>query len=271
MDKLSIAIFFLFFAFSFALTPLTQKENDITNIKLPESDATPTTNQFDKETQHVQENQDHLPESRDKKNKALPLTFVRLRSINHHFPARSRRPSRLCDHHHFHYAHNLKPRTQSTHLDDQIPYGNDMIPSDDDDDDFEHVFPGGLHQVPEEWMNFLHQNNEDDDDDDVDEQKMSKFIIKRNKHDKFGKMKLKGHLYDPFEEEHEHEDEDGEISAMQYEDHHSFDKKKMKKHLHHHHEEEEQEAVEGNETHKEEKKTGGLVKHIRKFLDNYFD
>ncbi|KAK6783422.1 hypothetical protein RDI58_021219 [Solanum bulbocastanum] len=268
MDKLFIAIFFFFFAFSFARTPLTQQENDITNIKLPESDATPTTNQFDKETQHVQENQDHLLESRDKKNKALPLTFVRLHSINRHFPARSRRPSRLCDHHHFHHAHNLKPRTHSTHLDDQIPYGNDMIPSDDDADDFEHVFPGGLHQVPEEWMSFLHQNNEDDDDD---EQKMSKFIIKRNKHDKFGKMKLKGHLYDSFEEAREHEDEDGEISAMQHEDHHSFDKKKMKKHLHHHHEEEEQEAVEGNETHKEEKKTGGLVKHIRKFLDNYFD
>lgn len=107
MDKLSIAIFFLFFAFSFARTPVTQQENDIINIKLPEFDATPTTNQIDKETQHVQDNEDHIPESRDKKNKVLPLTLVRLHSINRHFPDRSRRPSRLCDHHHFHHADNL--------------------------------------------------------------------------------------------------------------------------------------------------------------------
>ncbi|CAN4077595.1 unnamed protein product [Withania somnifera] len=266
MNKLPIAIFFLFFAFSFARTPLTQQENDVTHIKLPEtlseSDATPT-NQFDKETQHVQENQDHFPASRGKKSKALPLTFLRLRPINRHFPVRSRSPSQLC-HHHLQHAHNLKPRTQSTFLDDVIPYGNDMLLSSGDNNNFDHVFPGGMHLVPEEWMRFLYHNNEDDDD----EQKMSKFIIKRNNHNNFGKMKLKDHLYDPFDEE---EDGDDKISAMQHEDHHSFDKKKMKKHLHHHHEQEEQEPKEGNDSHKEKRKTGGFVKHIRKFLDNYFD
>lgn len=263
MDKLTMAIFFLFFVFSFARTPLTEQENDIINIKLPstlaETDAI-STSQFDKEAQHVQEKQDHLPEPRDKKTKALLLTLVRLHPINHHFRVRSKPPSLLCHHHHCHHEDNLKPRIQSTYLDDEIPYGNDMIPSNDNGNDFDHVFPGGLRQVPQEWMSFLRHNNDEDDDDD--EQKMSKFIIKRNNHDKFGKMKFKGRLYDPIDDGEE--DEDDKISAMQHEDHHSFEKKKMKKHLHHHHEE-------GNEAHKEEKKTGGFVRHIRKFLDNYFD
>ncbi|CAN4127243.1 unnamed protein product [Withania somnifera] len=262
MDKFPIAIFFLFFTFSFARTPLTQQENDITHIKLPgtlpESDATPT-NQFDKETQHVQENQDHLPAPRGKEIKALPLTFVRQHPINRQFPVRSKRPSRLCQHH-FHHAHNLKPTTESTHFDDLTPYGND----------FDHVLPGGMHRVHEEWMSFLYHNNEDDDDDDdEEEQMMSKFIIKRSNHDKFGELKLMiDHLYYPFDDE---DDEVDKISAMQHEDHHSFDNKKMKKLLHHHREEEEQEPKEENELHKEKKKTGGFVKHIRKFLDTYFD
>ncbi|KAK4365475.1 hypothetical protein RND71_016833 [Anisodus tanguticus] len=281
MDKLSIAIFFLFFTLSFARTPLTQQENDITDLKLPstlpEPDTTPK-NQLDKEAQHVQENQDlllqdNLLEPKGKKTKALPLTFVRLRPINCHFWVRSRRPSRLCHHHHFHHAHNLKPRTHSTHLDDQVPYGNkDMIVSSgENNDDLDHVMftHGGMHQFPDEWMSFLHHNNDNEDDD---EEKMSKFIIKRNNHDKFDKMKLKGQFYDPLDDDDDDDDdEDDKISAMQHEDHHSFDKKKMKKHLHHHHEEEEHEAEEGNEAHKEEKKTGGFVRHIRKFLDNYFD
>lgn len=105
MTKLSIAVFFLFFTLSFARTPLTQQENDIKLPRtLPERDATPT-NKLDKETHHVQENQD-LPELKGKEIKPLPLTFVRLRPINRHFRARSSRlPNRLC-HHHFHHAHN---------------------------------------------------------------------------------------------------------------------------------------------------------------------
>ncbi|OIT36058.1 hypothetical protein A4A49_27802 [Nicotiana attenuata] len=268
MDKLSIAIFFIFFTLSFARTPLTQQENDIKlPHTLPERDATPT-NQLDKETHHVQEIQD-LPEPKAKKIKALPLTFVRLRPINRHFRARSSRlPNRLC-HHHFHHAHNLKPKT---HLDDhdQIPYGKDMILSSGEKSDFDDhaMFDGGMHQVPEEWMSFLHDNNEDDDD----EQKMSKFIIKRDNHNKFAKLKLKNQFYDPFDDEDEEdEDEDDNITAMQYDDHNSIAKKKLKKHLRHHHEEEEQGAEEQNEAHKEEKKTGGFVRHIRKFLDHYFE
>ncbi|KAF3650696.1 hypothetical protein FXO38_17005 [Capsicum annuum] len=270
MDKLLIAIFFLFFTFSLARTPLTQEENDIPHIKLPEShpesDAT-STNQFDKEIQHVQENQDHLPEPKGKKIKALPLTLVRLRPINRHFRVRPKRPSRLCNHHHFRHAHNLKPGTQSAQLDDLIPHGTDMILSSGENSYFDHVmFHDGMHRVPEEWMSFLYNNDEDDD-----EQKMSNFIINRNNHNKFGRMKLKERFYDPLDDE-EDEDEHAKISEMQQEDQHSFDKKEMKKQLlKRHHEEEEREAEEGNGALREGKKTGGFMKHIRKFLDNYFD
>ncbi|XP_055819590.1 uncharacterized protein LOC129888663 [Solanum dulcamara] len=288
MAKLSVAVLFLFFTLSIARTPLTQPENDVTHLKLPsENDVIlpelpHTLPESDDSAVNV-----NIPSKSDHEDTrsvhSVPLTLVRFRPINRRFRFRSSLPFRLC--------HHLKPGSQR-----QIPFGNDMIlPSKRNIDFDKFVYRIGVRQIPSDRFSFRrHQYND---------KKIWKFLYDR---EKFGGMKLKDQLPHHHHHHDDNEDNDHEqrmISKLQInlENQGNFDEIKSKNenqfHAHHvndvadersklyakHYEmklrnrfhynngEEEEKAKEENKWHKREKKKGGFMRGIRKFLHQYFD
>lgn len=280
MAKLFFAVLFLFFNLSLARTPFTQPENDVTHLKLPsENDlAIP-------ELPHTLPESDdsapavNIPSKSDHENTrsvhSVPVTLVRFRPINRRFRLRSRLPFRLC--------HHLKPGSQR-----QIPYGNDMILPFKRNIDFDKFLNRiGVRQIPSDPFSFRHHRYND--------KKIWKFLYDR---ENFGEMKLKDQL--PHHHD-ENEDNDhvqrqisinsenqgnfGEIKSKNENEFHAHDESdkrsklyvkhyemNLRKRFHYNNgEEEEEKAKEENKWHKREKKKGGFMRGIRKFLHHYFD
>ncbi|NP_001234113.1 uncharacterized protein LOC778318 precursor [Solanum lycopersicum] len=278
MAKLFFAVLFLFFNLSLARTPFTQPENDVTHLKLPsENDlAIP-------ELPHTLPESDdsapavNIPSKSDHENTrsvhSVPVTLVRFRPINRRFRLRSRLPFRLC--------HHLKPGSQR-----QIPYGNDMILPSKRNIDFDKFLNRiGVRQIPSDPFSFRHHRYND--------KKIWKFLYDR---ENFGEMKLKDQL--PHHDENEDNDHEqrqisissenqgnfGEIKSKNENEFHAHDESdkrsklyvkhyemNLRKRFHYNNGEEGEKAKEENKWHKREKKKGGFMRGIRKFLHHYFD
>ncbi|XP_006352252.1 uncharacterized protein [Solanum tuberosum] len=288
MAKLFVAVLFLFFNLSLARTPFTQPENDVTHLKLPsENDVVIP------ELPHTLPESDgsapavNIPSKSDHEDTrsvhSVPVTLVRFRPINRRFRLRSSLPFRLC--------HHLKPGSQR-----QIPFGNDMILPSKRNIDFEKfVNRIGVRQIPSDPFSFRHHRYND--------KKIWKFLYDR---ENFGEMKLKDQL--PHHHHHHDENEDndheqrqismsqinrenqgnfGEIKSKnenQFVAHHVNDESdkrsklyakhhemNLRKRFHYNNGEEEEKDMEENKWHKREKKKGGFMRGIRKFLHHYFD
>ncbi|TMW97585.1 hypothetical protein EJD97_005285 [Solanum chilense] len=280
MAKLFFAVLFLFFNLSLARTPFTQPENYVTHLKLPsENDLVIP------ELPHTLPESDdsvpavNIPSKSDHENTrsvhSVPVTLVRFRPINRRFSLRSRLPFRLC--------HHLKPGSQR-----QIPYGNDMILPSKRNIDFDKFLNRiGVRQIPSDPFSFRHHRYND--------KKIWKFLYDR---ENFGEMKLKDQLphHHNENEDNDHEQRQisinsenqgnfGEIKSKnenQFHAHDESDKRSklyvkhyemnLRKRFHYNNgEEEEEKAKEENKWHKREKKKGGFMRGIRKFLHHYFD
>ncbi|CAN4077411.1 unnamed protein product [Withania somnifera] len=279
MKKLSYAVLFLFFTLSLARTPLNLPENDVTRLKLPsENDAIlpelhKTVREKDvtlpelpkalpendviltKVSKNPPETDESLSADRipsrpyreeTRTFQTVPLKLVRLRPINRRFRLRYNLPFRLCHHH-------LKPVSRR-----QIPFGNDMIPSSQRNIDFDKlVYRIGLRRIPSDPVNF-HQHND---------RKIWKSPDDRQKFGEMKKDQLPHHHHhrhndDIEDNDHDHEHEQRKISKF-LEDGEKFWGMNLKDQLHHHHHHHDEKA--------KEKKKGGFMRGIRKFLHHYFD
>ncbi|XP_009786379.1 uncharacterized protein LOC107793162 [Nicotiana tabacum] len=275
MAKISVAVLFLLFTLSFARIPVSQPENDVMHLKLPSENDVIRPEHLNT----LQEFEDSapilsLPKNADNEEThsvhTLPLTLVKFR-------LRSNLPFRLCRHH-FHHRDPVSRR--------QIPYGNDKILSSGKNIDFDKfAYRVGVRELPSDRVNFHHYHH-DNEDDDHKEEKISKFLDKREKlgkiskfldddRVKFGKKKLKrqnqfqAHRFD--KDDDIEDDKRSKLDAKYYgEDQFSFDRMKLRKHFHYRDAAEEEEE-EKAKWHKRGKKKGGFMRSIRKFLHHYFD
>lgn len=283
MAKLSVVVLFLFFTLSLARTPSTHPENDVTHLKLPSEedvnlpelphtlpesdDSTPTSN-LPTKSDHEETRSAH----------PVPLTLVRFRPINRRFRLRYSVPFRLC--------HHLKTGSQR-----QIPFGNDMIVPSKRNIDFDKLgYRVGVRQIPSDRFSFRHLQHNDktiwkflydrerfgemkwkdqlphhhhveNEDNDHEQRKISKFQIMPENQGKYGEIKSKNENQFGTHHANDESDERSKLYAKHYE-------MKLRKRFHYNYGEE---AKEENKWHKREKKKGGFMRGIRKFLHHYFD
>ncbi|KAF3628374.1 putative WRKY transcription factor 53-like [Capsicum annuum] len=102
-----------------------------------------------------------------------------------------------------------------------------------------------------------HDDDEDDEDNDHEQKKISKFQLARENGGNFGEMKSKS------------DDDEAEKRSKLYGKH--YEMTLRKRFRYNAGEEEDEKAKEETKWHKKEKKKGGFMSGIRKFLHHYFD
>ncbi|XP_047259594.1 uncharacterized protein LOC107851759 isoform X3 [Capsicum annuum] len=102
-----------------------------------------------------------------------------------------------------------------------------------------------------------HDDDEDDEDNDHEQKKISKFQLARENGGNFGEMKSKS------------DDDEAEKRSKLYGKH--YEMTLRKRFGYNAGEEEDEKAKEETKWHKKEKKKGGFMSGIRKFLHHYFD
>ncbi len=274
---------FSFFAFTYARTPYIP-ENDVTDRdlsdSLPESDAKSTlflpsdklepeeqpspVVELDSETAETKpidtENEDKavgttedLPES-DRETVTVPLdrpmTIVRFRPINRHFPAKRSYPFHIplrgCRHG---IKHMMKRR--------EVGYGGDMKMAGGGGErqgkEFDpEMLRGGVRQIPERWVRFHHHHHHHDG--------MQRFPFGKHHRDVFGKKSFRR----PFHREEDEDEEEREEKQKK-----SF-RRPFRREEDDDEEEREEKQKKGQREEREEGSGGGgFMKHIRKFLDQF--
>lgn len=280
---MTVTLIFLFFAFTYARTPFIP-ENDVTDRdlsdSLPESDAKSTlflpsdklepeeqpspVVELDSETAETKpidtENEDKavgttedLPES-DRETVTVPLdrpmTIVRFRPINRHFPAKRSYPFHIplrgCRHG---IKHMMKRR--------EVGYGGDMIMAGGGGErqgkEFDpEMLRGGVRQIPERWVRFHHHHHDHDG--------MQRFPFGKHHRDVFGKKSFRRSF------RREEDDDEEEKEEKQ--------KKRFRRPFRREEDEDEEEREEKQKKGQREEREegsgdGGFMKHIRKFLDQF--
>ncbi|KAG6684833.1 hypothetical protein I3843_12G083700 [Carya illinoinensis] len=100
-------------------------------------------------------------DAKESETDSVHLTMVSFRPINRHFPRHSFPVTfhrghhfRRHHHHHHHHIHELKPRFHGR----DVPYGDDMILSDEKYSSSNRPLPrGGVRQIPVRWAKFGHE------------------------------------------------------------------------------------------------------------------
>lgn len=186
-----LTVLLFFFAFAYARIPFDLPATDVTDLdpssSLPESDSKPTlflssekpqderttVVKLEPETAEakplgintnakgVQATED-LPVS-EKETLTLdavllnrPLTMVRFRPINRHFPAKRPFPFRIylrgCH-------HGIKPMIKPRIHGREVSFGNDMILASESKPFYPEMFRGSVRQIPARWVKFGHRHH----------------------------------------------------------------------------------------------------------------
>ncbi|CAL5437659.1 unnamed protein product [Camellia sinensis] len=301
----TLTLLFLFFAFTYARTPFIP-ENDVTDRdlsdSLPESNAKSTlflpsdklepeeqpspVVELDSEAAETKpidtENEDKAvgttegPES-DRETVAVPLdrpmTIVRFRPINRHFPAKRSYPFHIplrgCRHG---IKHMMKRR--------EVGYGGDMIMAGGGGErqgkEFDpEMLRGGVRQIPERWVRFHHHHHHHDG--------MERFPFGKHHRDVFGKKSFRKPFHSEEDEDEEEREEKQKKSfkrpfRREEDDDEDEREEKQKKSFRRpfrreeddDEEEREEKQKKGQREEREEGSGGGgFMKHIRKFLDQF--
>lgn len=175
-----------------------------------------------------------IPESESISAGSIPLRVATFRPINRHFPISSTFRFRNCRHRHHHHDHPFfmpfRGQRQQEHV--RVPYGNDMILSTGESNEFDpFIFHHGrMRRIPAKWIKFHHHHHHDD---------------------------------------HHEEDDDG-FSKFVSKHRHRFGEEKFKKHLRHHEEEEDEDIHEEMKKRgRKREEAGSFMERIRKFLDHF--
>lgn len=185
-----LTVLLFFFAFAYAHIPFDQPATDVTDLdpssSLPESDSKPTLFLSSEKPQDERTTVVKLkPETAEAKPLGIntnakgvqatedlpvseietltldavplnrPLTMVRFRPINRHFPAKRPFPFRIylrgCH-------HGIKPMINPRIHGREVSFGNDMILASESKPFDPEMFRGSVRQIPARWVKFGHRH-----------------------------------------------------------------------------------------------------------------
>ncbi|KAE8055994.1 hypothetical protein FH972_012797 [Carpinus fangiana] len=225
----SVTVTFFLLALCHARIPLDPSENDVVLPDPAPITDLPSNEQPESEPTALFEWKPERTESTESDAKSEPLTMISFRPVNNHlrpFPLTSRRGHRCRHHRRENHIYKFKP-LGSRFPDREVPYGNDMIMSHEEDSGSVPEVRGGAREMWARFGHFRPRFHREDDDGE------------RNEH-----MKMRHHHHPHVErEEREREDE--------HEHHHGHE------HHHHHHHD--------HEHHHEQE--GGFMRSVSKFFD----
>ncbi|KAI9108354.1 hypothetical protein K1719_020545 [Acacia pycnantha] len=192
---------------------------------------------------------------------SLPITTISFRPINRHMPWRPMRfPARSG--HRCRHNHKFKPWNPRLPR-HQIPYGNDMILSNGQENNFDVLPDDRVPKIPMRWTRFGRFESDEPGMERIKEVMMRRYRYHHERdHDD-----EHDHHHD-HDDEHDHHHERDHDEEHDHHHDHKHDHDHDDEHDHHPHHKHEHDR-EHDHHHERDHEEGGLMKSIRKFLQHF--